>query len=84
VPQWGGVGDPHEGHYAGLPGKAFAKVLQEIWTGLSPSAAYWNATRVLSDNRLAAIATDSRPITKPSSARGMLEQETLLAEECRC
>ena len=58
VPEWGGVGDPGEGHYAGLPGKAFAKVLEETWTEISPSAAYWNPTRVLSDNRLAAFATD--------------------------
>jgi len=59
VPEWGGVGDPSDGYYAGLPGKAFAKVLQEIWTEISPSAAYWNPTRVLSDNRLAAFATDT-------------------------
>ena len=58
VPEWGGVGDPGEGYYAGLPGKAFAKVLEETWTQISPSAAYWNPTRVLSDNRLAAFATD--------------------------
>ena len=59
VPDWGGVGDPKEGYYAGLPGKAFAKVLEELWTEISPSGAYWNPTRVLSDNRLAAFAIDS-------------------------
>ena len=59
VPEWGGIGDPSDGYYAGLPGKAFAKVLEEIWTQISPSAAYWNPTRVLSDNRLAAFATDT-------------------------
>lgn len=58
VPDWGGVGDPSEGDYAGLPGKAFAKVLREVWTGVAPTGAYWNPTSVVSDNRLAALATD--------------------------
>ena len=48
-----------ERHYAGLPGKAFAKVLEAMWTGVTPSAAYWNRTRVVSDNRIAALATDT-------------------------
>ena len=53
-----GVGDPADGDYAGLPGKAFAKVLQELWTEVYPSGAYSNQTRILSDNRIAAIETD--------------------------
>ena len=59
VPDWGGQGDPAEGYYAGLPGKAYAKVLQELWTYTMPSGAYWNQTRVVSDNRLAAFETDT-------------------------
>ena len=59
VPEWGGMGDPSEGCYGGLPGKGFAKVLEELWTEVSPSGAYWNPTRVLSDNRIAAFATDT-------------------------
>jgi hypothetical protein len=58
VPAWGGVGDPQKGNYAGLPGKAFAKVLQELGTEVAPTGAYWNRTRILSDNRIAAFATD--------------------------
>jgi hypothetical protein len=58
VPDWGGVGDPADGYYAGLPGKAYAKILQELWTEVAPTGAYWNPTRVLSDNRLAAFETD--------------------------
>ena len=58
IPVWGGVGDPARGYYAGLPGKAFAKVLAELWTEITPSGAYWNPTRLVSDNRLAAYATD--------------------------
>jgi hypothetical protein len=63
IPQWCGVGDPNEGYYGGLPGKAFAKVLEELWTEVSPTGAYWNPTRLLSDNRIAAFASDSSTYT---------------------
>jgi hypothetical protein len=63
IPEWGGIGDPNQGYYAGLPGKIFAKVLEELWTEVSPSGAYWNPTHVLSDNRLAAFTTDTSTYT---------------------
>ncbi len=78
VPEWGGVGDPSEGYYARLPGKAFAKVLQELWTEISPSAAYWNPTRVLSDNRLAAFATDSSTYAFAASHEGEVKVRVTL------
>jgi hypothetical protein len=59
VPDWGGVGDPAKGYYAGLPGKGFAKILSELWTEISPTAAYWNPTRILSDNRIPAFGSDT-------------------------
>jgi hypothetical protein len=59
VPEWGGVGDPQAGYYAGLPGKAYAKILEEVWTNVTPSGAYWNPTRILSDNRIAAFTSDT-------------------------
>ncbi len=46
------------GDYAGEPGRAYAKVLEELWTEVSPSGAYWNQTRILSDTRLPAEAED--------------------------
>ncbi len=58
IPKWGGVGDPKLGNYAGLPGKGFAKILSELWTDLQPTGSYWNPTRVVSDNRIAAFETD--------------------------
>jgi hypothetical protein len=58
VPEWCGVGDPSGGYYAGQPGTAYAKVLQELWTDIAPTGAYWNPTRVLSDNRIAALQSD--------------------------
>jgi len=59
IPEYGGVGDPRQGYYAGLPGKIYMKVLQELWTQVYPSGAYWNPTIVLSDNRLSAFETDN-------------------------
>ena len=58
IPDWGGIGDPSKGYYAGLPGKGYAKILKERWTGFSPSGAYWNPTDIVSDNRLAAYESD--------------------------
>jgi hypothetical protein len=59
LPEWCGKGDPAQGYYAGLPGKVFAKVLEEAWTSVTPTAAYWNPTRVVADTRLAAFAKDT-------------------------
>ena len=56
LPAWAGVGDASQGRYAGLSGTAFAKILIETWTEISPTGAYWNPTRVVSDNRLRAMA----------------------------
>ena len=78
VPEWGGVGDPARGYYAGLPGKGFAKILEELWTEISPTGAYWNPTRVLSDNRLAAFATDTSTYTFAAPAEGEVTVEVAL------
>jgi hypothetical protein len=58
IPFYGGEGNPNEGYFAGVPGKIYMKVLQEIWTETYPSGAYWNPTRILSDNRLLPFETD--------------------------
>lgn len=78
VPEWGGIGDPSQGYYAGLPGKAFAKVLEELWTEMSPSASYWNPTRIVSDNRLAALATDTSTYTFTAPDAGDVKIEVTL------
>ena len=59
VPDWGGVGNPAKGYYAGLPGKGFALILMELWTEISPTGAYWNPTRVVNDNRIPAFGKDT-------------------------
>jgi hypothetical protein len=78
VPDWGGIGDPGEGYYAGMPGKAYAKVLQELWTEVSPTGAYWNHTRVISDNRLAAFASDTNTFVFSAPAEGEATVEVKL------
>lgn len=70
IPEWGGIGDPQKGYYAGLPGKGFAKILAELWTEVSPTGAYWNPTRLVSDNRLAAFANDTSSYTFQAPAQG--------------
>ncbi len=58
LPEWAGEGDPSQGYYAGLPGRLYAKTLQEIWTEVTPSGAYWNPSRILEDTRIPALASD--------------------------
>jgi hypothetical protein len=78
VPQWGGVGDPQNGYYAGLPGKIFAKVLAELWTEITPSGAYWNQTHLVSDNRLAAYATDISQYSFAVQSKGAIRVKVRL------
>jgi len=63
LPEWCGEGDPAEGYYAGLPGTAYAKVLQELRSMIYPTGAYWNPTRVLLDNRIPALGSDETSYT---------------------
>ncbi len=51
------------GDLAGQPGVYFAKILQEIWTEVTPTGAYWNPTRIVEDTRLDALETDTSTYT---------------------
>jgi cysteine-rich repeat protein len=53
----GGVGDPAEGYYAGLPGKFFAKVNHDA-NGNGPTF-FTDATGIQFDSRIPALETDS-------------------------
>lgn len=57
IPDWGGQGT-RATDYAGRPGKGYAKILEELWTGVSPTAAYWRQTRLKADTRIPAKAVD--------------------------
>jgi len=63
LPEWCGTDSLSAGHYSGLAGKTFAKILEELWTGVSPTGAYWNHTRLVSDNRIVALETDKSSYT---------------------
>jgi hypothetical protein len=51
------------GDLEGLPGVYFARILQEIWTEIQPSGAYWNPTRTVEDTRLAAFEAHTSTFT---------------------
>jgi hypothetical protein len=57
VPRWGGHGSNPD-DYAGRPGKGYAKILEELWTGISPTAAYWRPTVLRDGTRIPANSTD--------------------------
>jgi hypothetical protein len=76
--EWVGVGDPAHGYYAGLPGEAYAKILEELWTEVSPSGAYWNPTRIISDNRIPAFETASSTYTFSAPDAGSAQIEVTL------
>jgi hypothetical protein len=63
VPDWGGA-------QAGLPGKAFAKVLQDVATGEAPVVNYWKRTRIVSDNRIPAMGGDTSTYTFAAPVSG--------------
>lgn len=63
IPAWGGIGNPDKGYYAGLPGVLYAKVLEDHYTGEVPTFAYWRQTKLYSDNRIPALATDATQYT---------------------
>jgi hypothetical protein len=78
LPDWAGVGDPEQGYYAGLPGQGYAKILMELWTEITPSGAYWNPTRLVSDNRLAAFEADTTAYVFSAPAEGEITIEVRL------
>jgi hypothetical protein len=81
LPDWAGVGDPAEGYYATRPGKAYALILQELWTEISPSAAYWNPTRVVEDTRLQPFQEDFSSYTFSSRGDGELQVHVLMDQK---
>jgi hypothetical protein len=78
LPEWCGAGKPADGNYAGLPGKGYAKLLEEIGTGVSPTAAYWNPTRILMDTRLAAFQSDAGEFLFIAPNSGNVQIEAVL------
>ena len=57
VPSWGGAGSAPE-DYGGKPGRGFAKILEQLWTEVAPTAAYWSPTVLREDTRIPALGKD--------------------------
>jgi hypothetical protein len=66
----GPVNPTYSGNYGGLPGKTFAKVLKDEWTGDTPTGAYWRPVSIVADTRLAAFATDTSQYTFAAPTNG--------------
>jgi hypothetical protein len=66
------------GDLSGQPGVYFAKILQELWTEVMPTGAYWNPTRIAEDTRLPALETNisvytfALPSTSPITVEAQL------------
>lgn len=78
IPRWCGTGDPNHGYYAGLAGTAYAKMLEQLWTGIHPTAAYWTMTRIVSDNRIPAFGRDRTTYTFAAPVRGKITVDVRL------
>ena len=63
IPEWGGA-------QAGLPGKAFAKVLRDVQTGEWPVVNYWKQSLIISDNRIPAMGSDRSTYAFAAPAAG--------------
>jgi hypothetical protein len=59
----GPVNPDYSGDYAGVPGKTFAKVLRDEWTGETPTTAFWREVTIAEDTRIAAMVTDTTHYT---------------------
>ena len=55
LPEWAG-------NYAGQPGQTYAKVLQDEWTGETPTAAYWRPVKIVADTRIPALRHRPQPV----------------------
>lgn len=71
LPDWAG-------DLQGQPGVYFAKILQEVWTEIVPSGAYWNPTRIVEDTRLPALATHTSTYTFSGGTSGPVTVEARL------
>lgn len=67
----GGVGDPAQGYYAGLPGRYFGKVNHDA-DGNGPTF-FTDATGITFDNRIPALATDSSNYTFALPSNGVAD-----------
>ena len=66
----GSVNPDYSGDYGGTPGKTFAKVITDEWTGETPTAAFWREVSVAEDTRIPALGTDTTNYSFEAPADG--------------
>jgi hypothetical protein len=66
------------GDYANRPGKAYAKILQDPLTGEVPTMNFWRPAQIITDTRLAALATDTNHYRFAAPAAGSITIEVRL------
>jgi len=71
LPDWAG-------DLAGKPGIYFAKILEQLWTGITPTGAYWTQTRIVEDTRLPARKTVKSNFSFIASGNGDIKIEARL------
>lgn len=71
LPEW-------TGDYANQPGKAYAKIMQDPLTGEVPTMNFWRPTQIVTDTRLAALATDTNHYSFAAPAGGPITVEVRL------
>ena len=71
LPSWAG-GEAAE------PGRYYAKILKDEWSGEAPTSAYWRDISLVEDTRLAAFATDESTYTFAAPAGGPVNVEARL------
>jgi hypothetical protein len=52
LPEW-------TGDYAGRSGRAYAKILKDLWTGETPTSAYWRQIELVEDTRIFPLKSDA-------------------------
>ena len=58
------------GNYADRPGRVFAKVLRDEWTGEMPTGAIWRPVEIVADTRIPALASDESTYQFPVPVQG--------------
>ncbi len=77
VPDWEGTGDRSQGDFGGLPGVAYARVTADDRGNLN--VPFWEATRIVSDNRPLPMKQDVNTfIFDASQANGFISVKTTL------
>jgi hypothetical protein len=66
------------GDYAGRPGQGYAKIMADALTGEMPTMMFWRPTAIVTDTRLAALATDASHYTFTAPVSGPVTIEARL------